>query len=541
MSRTHRSARVAVLEAPADFDEQLYTALRTSPWWMISIAFHVLLFVLSALLQGTPPAVAAAPDRLLRATDPIEQKPDLDDPEGPDEVEGLVVDDLVTRESHVVDPLPIEDKDRIDNDDDLHDDPYFGAGEVGTARLDGPSTNSTLGLGGGAGGGKWGLGSGRWSRSGTGRTHTQKQDEAVDHALRWLAAHQSPDGSWEAAGWQRWADGKPAANVDLTGQGKAQYDVGVTGLALLAFLGAGHTHRSDDAFGPVVARGLRSLKNVQDAEGCFGARASSHYVYDHAIASLAMVEAYGMTYASTLKGPAQKGLEFLALARNPYGAWRYGIKPGDNDTSVTGWTMMALKSARLVNASDAARGRSPSFAIDEDAFDGIRSWIDRMTDPDSGRVGYQQRGSGPARTPERVDAFPAERSESMTAVGVLARVFLGENPATSKPIASGVRLCRARLPTWNTSDGSLDMYYWYYATLAMFQVGGDAWHAWDGAMKSAMVDTQRTDGDYAAYKGSWDPLDVWGADGGRVYSTAVLALCLEVYYRYDRVFTGSGH
>ena len=80
------------------------------------------------------------------------------------------------------------------------------------------------------------------------------------------------------------------------------------------------------------------------------------------------------------------------------------------------------------------------------------------------------------------------------------------------------------------------MYYWYYATLALFQVGGPAWKAWDGAMKPAIVNTQRRDGDYCGYKGSWDPIDPWGGDGGRVYSTAVNAMCLEVYYRYGRVF-----
>jgi hypothetical protein len=93
----------------------------------------------------------------------------------------------------------------------------------------------------------------------------------------------------------------------------------------------------------------------------------------------------------------------------------------------------------------------------------------------------------------------------------------------------------ALLPTWNASDGSIDMYYWYYATLAMFQVGGDAWKRWNEAMVPSIVANQRTDGDYCLYRGSFDPIDPWGPDGGRVYSTALLAMCLEVYYRYDRV------
>ena len=82
------------------------------------------------------------------------------------------------------------------------------------------------------------------------------------------------------------------------------------------------------------------------------------------------------------------------------------------------------------------------------------------------------------------------------------------------------------------------MYYWYYATLAMFQVGGKPWKTWNAHLKTDVVDHQRQDTTYCLYKGSWDPIGPWGPDGGRVYSTALLAMCLEVYYRYDRVFIG---
>ena len=35
--------------------------------------------------------------------------------------------------------------------------------------------------------------------------------------------------------------------------------------------------------------------------------------------------------------------------------------------------------------------------------------------------------------------------------------------------------------------------------------------------------------------GSWDSVDAWGEDGGRVYSTAILALTLQAHYRYGRL------
>jgi len=350
-----------------------------------------------------------------------------------------------------------------------------------------------------------------------------------------LAAHQSPDGRWEAAGFQRWCDGKPQTEGP-DGLGLAQHDVGITGLATLAFLGAGYTQRGDHPFRLTVSRALRYLRRVQDPEGFFGSRTGPHAIYNHATAALAVVEAYGMTESPLLRRPAQKALDQISAARNPYFAWRYGTRPGDNDTSVTGWMMMALKSAKLINASARERGLDPLLAFDEEAFDGVRSWLDRVTDPDTGRVGYLERGSLPARPKAMLDAFPADRSESMTAVGVLARIFIGEDPKQSRLVQRGAALCGARLPLWDETTGDIDMYYWYYATLALHQVGGSSWRTWNEAMKGAILDHQRGDTDFCGFRGSWDPKGPWGGDGGRVYATALMALCLEVYYRYERVF-----
>jgi hypothetical protein len=533
MGRDQRTAYAPAFGDAANFNDELYDALRQSPWWMISIGVHVLLVLVSSMFatEGVPPPKA----ELVRSTlaPPVDKQPDEEMPPEPG-IETPTQDDVVAEEPVLTDD-PLDEKNQTDNDAETEE--ALGTPE-GTAHspFDGPMKNDVIGPGGGPGSAKGGPFGGRKnSRGGSGKRGTPPGQDAVEHALRWLAAHQSPDGGWEAEGFARWCDGKPAAGSGPDGKGKAQYDVGVSGLALLAFLGAGYTHRDPGPFGKVVGSGLRYLKSVQDAEGCFGHRSSGHFVYNHSIAALAMVEAYGMTGSAIYRASAQKGLDFIALSRNAYHAWRYGVKPGDNDTSVTGWMMMALKSAKLVNVAEIAAGRPAPLVIDEDAFDGIRTWIERMTDPETGRVGYQTRGSGPARLPDMVDRFPEGKSESMTAVGILARVFIGENPKGSDPITKGAQLCAKALPTWNPNDGSIDMYYWYYGTLAMFQVGGDGWKKWDAAMKSAIVDSQRLDGDYCLYKGSWDPLDPWKDDGGRVYSTAALAMCLQVYYRYPQV------
>jgi len=95
------------------------------------------------------------------------------------------------------------------------------------------------------------------------------------------------------------------------------------------------------------------------------------------------------------------------------------------------------------------------------------------------------------------------------------------------------------VPVWDAGGGGklnqIDFYYWYYATLAMFQMGGDYWRQWNKHMKAALVNHQRQSGDEA---GSWDPIGAWGFAGGRVYATAINTLSLEIYYRYARVFRG---
>jgi hypothetical protein len=530
MPRTRRTTSRDAFASHEDFDGQLYDALRASPWWMISIGAHVLLFVVSTLFAGDPPAPTTARNEVVVQVPPSTNQP----PEPPSRIDDPDPSPpVVPVDAYAKDPelREVDPSERPETDvDEPFEEPYGDGSGYMDAPFESIGDNKFVGTGASAGGSLAGRGGRRNTGTRGGPTGHEKMNDAVEDALRWLAAHQSADGGWEGAGFPQWCDGKRVEGAHLDGLGKASYDVGLTGLSLLAFLGAGYTHRGDHPFAQVVSKGLRYLKNAQDPEGCLGARTAQHYLYNHAIGSLALVEAYGMTGSAVWRGPAQKSLDFISIARNPYYAWRYGIKPGDNDTSVTGWMMMALKSAALTNAS----GHGKPLAFDAEAFDGIRTWIDKVTD-EYGRVGYLSRGSGPARTPDMMDRFPAEKSESMTGVGMLARIFLGEDPKKSEPIQKGVRLCLQRLPAWE-EDGSIDMYYWYYATLAMYQVGGDAWSRWLAALKTAVVDTQRKDGGYCDAKGSWDPKDPWGPDGGRVYSTATLALCLEAYYRYERAF-----
>jgi len=250
-------------------------------------------------------------------------------------------------------------------------------------------------------------------------------------------------------------------------------------------------------------------------------------MYNHAIAALALSEAYGMSATQSFKGPAQQAIDFIIAAQNPGRAWRYTKQSGDNDTSVTGWAVMALKSAELSELNVPSR----------EVYEGVRKWLDEASDTGGYyRTGYNGRGSGPVFIPGKNEGY--KHHESMTAVSVLCRIFMMKD--RKDPALGGVNLLVSDLPA--TKPDLTDYYYWYYGSLALFQYDGPKgpyWKKWETAMKDALVPHQKTGKDGCA-NGSWTSEDErWGFEGGRVYATAINALTLEVYYRYPNVFRGS--
>ena len=95
-----------------------------------------------------------------------------------------------------------------------------------------------------------------------------------------------------------------------------------------------------------------------------------------------------------------------------------------------------------------------------------------------------------------------------------------------------LRLLAGKPPQWDPEGGTIDPYYWYMGSPATYQAGGKAWRLWHGKLVTEVAAHQRTDGNFA---GSWDPIGVWDADGGRVYATALHTLALQSAHRYARL------
>ncbi|MCA9322617.1 MAG: terpene cyclase/mutase family protein, partial [Planctomycetes bacterium] len=434
------------------FNDILVEQLRRTPWLLISAAIHGLVILILMLFVRDPEEVEEKKMAEMAMDEelPEEEEEEIEEPE----------EEEPEPEELVEDPVEVDEEVDDHDEDDTNEEFEEIKGEedfISDADFDSQSNNDAIGLGGGAGGKFGGRRGGRKrARRGRGR----KAQEAVDKGLEWLANHQSKDGSWDCDGFMN--NGDSALGPLCDGKGNALYDVGVSGLAILCFLGAGETHKAGK-YKKTVRNSLKWMRDQQDAEGCFGPRTLSNFTYNHSIGTLAMAEAYGLTKSPSFKDSAEKGIGFVQRCQNPYKAWRYGEATGDNDTSVTGWMVMALKSAK-----------SAGIGIDDRPFEWAKGFIDEMTDDETGRTGYTKRGEPPVRETGKQEEFPSSETESLTAVAITARVFAGEDPKESQIIRLGIEnLLSKKLPVWDPARGSIDMYYWYYGTLAMYQYGGD--------------------------------------------------------------------
>ncbi len=366
---------------------------------------------------------------------------------------------------------------------------------------------------------------------------SEDTEAAVRRGLTWLARHQNPDGRWDCDNFDR-----RCPPSDRCGNGgHSHYDVGVTALALAAFVAQGA--EAPDTWRQVADRAVAFLVEAQRPGGAFG-REEARFMYNQAIATYALAQTYrqrsnealggfdnessgekrgqGFTDASVqdawaaggarLGKAIQSALLYSEGAQQAGGGWDYtGKATGRNDLSITGWQILGIEAATAAG-----------FSFPAERIDRAHSMIHRMVEqPEAGVVTYADSG---------MDA--GDKRRGLVPVAILGLLLCGE-PLNSPPVK---HMADAMLRTLPDDRGRRDfqesgqsLYYWYYGTLALFHLGGAWWETWNPAMKDVLVRLQRTDGHRA---GSWDPDPNWTGDiGGRVYATAIAVLTLEVYYR----------
>jgi len=327
-----------------------------------------------------------------------------------------------------------------------------------------------------------------------------KARTAVDAALHWLAIHQDGDGGWDAVKYE----------------GAVSASLADTALACLAFMGAGHHPRRGE-YRRNVVKGIQFLLKNQKPDGRFLFKGEN--LYTHAICTIAVCEAFGRAHDDELASAAQKAIDYCVKAQNDDGGWRYQPRDGISDVSVTAWFIQVLKTAKL-----------GQIKFDNQVFSRAITYLDSLTDKgaaqeSTGLVGY---------TYQQDQSYTDNGHPALTAAGMVIRQFNGLGQKNHLLI-KGAEATRMTPPNWK---GNKDFYYWYYATYAMHNMGGEFRIWWNQRIRDTLLDNQARDGDNA---GSWDPKgDRWGKEAGRVYTTALGALCLEVYYRYSEALNAFG-
>ena len=474
--------------------------LRRSPWWCISFLVHALALLILWLCPYSLPdqEIVYTPIGVNLVEDPREE---IEEPEPyePDDIEEDIevpIEDIPVHAERpslkepgpdldmpLVDELFKDDLRPIEPIDPPSATPVFGVKAAGLYNRGIYSGRSDAGKARAIGG-----------RGGT----SYHAESAVRAGLRWLAKAQEKDGRWSCKRWE----------------GGDHYDVGMTGLALLAFLGAGYTH-AKGPFKGTVARGLRWLKANQKPDGRFNYRT----FYEQGIAAMAVSEAYGLTYSPEIGRMAQKAIDYIVKVQPAHGGFRYrgAVPRNQGDMSVTGWQIMAIKS-----------GVCSELNVPFQAFDRSRVFLKNT---------FREYG-GSSYLVERKDHRPA-----VTAIGMLCRQFVGGNYDEEIRLAANYLMAhenRVKGPGRGRDRLVGDLYYTYYSVLAMFQYGGNAWAGWNKLFRDTLVRVQvrkTYDARRRYVRGSWDPKNHhWGRRGGRVYATAMAILSLEVYYRFRPVY-----
>ena len=543
-----------VVDAPAS-NPKSRTAIGLFGGWGISAAIHVGAIALAAAaVFAAPPKEVETPPVRVNTIDP--PKREVEKPKTDRSLEAKVeLDVTVQTETDKVAPVtklevPIETPKETETEA-----PVNKGREEAVSDSETGGQGAFMAIGGGGGGG--GMFGARTSTSGK-KTAINKgggskgSEGAVNVSLQWFKRHQSPNGSWDYLNYYKnCTEGARCEPGELKDpKEEKEYTTAMTGYGVLCYLGAGYDHKTPNKFKSVVKKGLEFLVNSQEK----GTGQLDKRNYAHAIATMALAEAYAMTSDVDLREPAQKAVNYILSRQNQDTSkgglgWDYVGPNSRNDSSVTGWNVMALKSA-LAGGLNIGNGMA-----------GAKTWLDKswrasnspelvkagvafkeaasMTATDKSRFAYDWRTGATTlpieaedpkdpKSPKEVKGMapkPGSGSQSMECVGLVCGVFLGRTSGDPLIESLANTVMAHQMPTRYPCN----TYYMYYNTLAIFQVGGDRWKKWNATVRDMLVNSQRKTQD--CMDGSWDK----SGGNSRLFSTALNTLCLEVYYRYAQV------
>lgn len=350
------------------------------------------------------------------------------------------------------------------------------------------------------GGGLQGRSANSRSKLAAARGGTIGSEAAVERGLLWIVKHQHANGSW------RLQHNVDQCNGQCRNQGRIESPTAATGLALMALLGAGYTHQAGP-YQSEVRDGLTFLIGQMRKDGNLALQSGGKAgMYSQAIATIALSEAYAMTQDPALAQPVELAQKFICKAQNEYN-YSWGYSPGQpGDLTITGWQIAALKSCKMARVE-----------VDPVVWSNAGAFVNSTTDS-SGFFGYK-------RPPEK-NRRGRQREYNVattTAIGILNQMYMGA------PLESD-RFDEATAYLFENGVSKSDVYFNFYATQVFRHRGGPQWKQWNPQVRDFLIDSQDQSSTHA--RGSWFFPDKHAKAGGRLYTTAMAVMTLEVYYRY---------
>lgn len=333
---------------------------------------------------------------------------------------------------------------------------------------------------------------------------TDRCEDAVVSALRWLKQNQSPDGSWGESN-----------------------KVAMTGFALLAYFGHCENPGSPE-FGDSCLRGITYLVGVGlKNDGRLASNYSTnHWPYEHAIATYALAEAATFCRDMKFEVPSlmnitEKAGQFIIDNQNSNGGWAYlyAKSEGHTDVSVAGWQIQALKACSHTGIK----------------FSGISSCTTKglkyLSECQNENGGYGYNGKSPAGG---LSYF------SLSGVGMLCNQMWGKGSSSDVRKAAKYVIANTRL---DYNSERCDLYAHYYESQAMMQSGKENWKTYNELFRDQILLNQDVDGSWKVPGGGKKIEAVapsWAAANqeGKIYRTCLCTLMLEVYYRFLNTDSG---
>ena len=501
--------------------------------WIASGALHatILLIMATFVYTNMKPLDEDPPPMRMAFMEAPKDKPEYKKPVESitDPLNVVLHDQEVTNDKTIVSDIDIVVTEITTEDDNISKDAKGREEAISDSELGGTGAFIAIGPGGGSKG-AFGRRTGGGDKRVIGRAygpHSKGVMTTLDGALKWLKRHQNENGMWSAQNYfNACKDEGPKCEP---GKGAQGADEAMTAYAVLCFLGAGYDHKTPNKYRQVVKKGLEWIVANQKADGLIGSRN-----YEHPIATQALAEAYAMTNDPELRVPAQKAVDIIIArqsidskaADKEYAAlgWDY-VNPNANrnDSSVTGWNVMALKSA-------VAAGLSV-----KNSLEGSKKWLEgawKASNPNWAKLSDPYKDT--SIFPYIWNASEGKTDKDhLSFIGALCAVFLGHRDGD--PMLSS--LLNDMDQRWLTTGKWKDNAYCiYYASLAAFQ-SGDHWLKWRDAYMPYLIQTQWTEAEGACKSGTWNygKQEFHGSDTSRVLIHCYYTLSLEVAIRYEEV------